>query len=156
MESMSQPMGLVRTGPAYTMADGWGWMFAVGISVPIWRGKYDAGVREAQAMATMARADLAAMTRMIEGQAASSRSQVIAARERVLSLRNDVLPRARQAIDPSLSSYAAGTLPLVSVIDAAQSLWSLEAELVSAEFELGLAWVRLYRAQAQFDLGPLR
>jgi outer membrane protein TolC len=156
MESMYYPMGLVRTGPSYTMTDGWGWMLTVGVSVPIWRGKYDAGVREAQAMADMARADLAAMTRMAEGEAATARSQVLAARERVLSLRDNVLPRARQAIDASIAAYAAGTVPLVTVIDTAQALWSVQAELVSAEFELGLAWTRLQRAQGQFEGGGSR
>jgi outer membrane protein TolC len=156
MESMSLPMGFVRTGPAYTMTDRWGWMLMVGISVPVWRGKYRAGVREAQAMADMARADLSAMTRMVEGEASSARSQVLAARQRVLTLRNDVLPRARRSIDPSVAAYAAGTMPLVSVIDAAQALWSIEAELVSAEFELGLAWARLHRAQGRFEVGAHR
>jgi len=47
-------------------------------------------------------------------------------------------------------------MPLVSVIDTAQALWSIEAELVSAEFELGLAWVRLQRAQGQFEGGTRR
>jgi cobalt-zinc-cadmium efflux system outer membrane protein len=153
MESMYRPMGMVRTGPAYTMADGWGWMALIGISVPIWRGRLDAGVREAEAMTDMARADLAAMTRMVEGEAATARSQVLAARQRVLSLRDDVLPRARHAIDPVLSAYAAGTVPFVSVIDAAQALWSVQAELVSAEFELGLAWARFQRALGQFGEG---
>lgn len=156
MESMYLPMAFVRTGPAYTMTDRWGWMLMVGVSVPIWRGKYGAGVREARAMEDMARADLSAMTRMIEGEAATSRHQVLAARQRVLALRDDVLPRARQSIDPSVAAYAAGTMPLVSVLDAAQALWSLEAELVSAEFELGLAWARLRRAQGQFETGARR
>lgn len=156
MESMYLPMGFVRTGPAYTMADRWGWMLMVGVSVPIWRGKYDAGVREARAMEDMTRADFSAMTRMIEGEAATARNQVIAARQRVLAIRDNVLPRARQAIDPSVSSYAAGTMPFVSVIDAAQALWSLEAELVAAEFELGLAWARFHRAQGQFETGAGR
>lgn len=156
MEAMYAPMGLVRTGPAYTMSDGWGVMLTLGVSIPIWGGKYEAGIREAQAMATMARADVAAMTRMVEGEAASARHQVVAARERVLSLRDDVLPRARGAIAPSVSAYAAGNAPLVSVIDAAQSLWSLEAELVTAEFELGLAWARLHRALGSFDTGVPR
>ena len=151
MESMYRPMAMVRTGPAYTMADGWGWMALIGISVPIWRGRLDAGVREAEAMADMARADLAAMTRMVEGEAATARNQLLAARQRVLALRDDVLPRARHAIAPFLAAYAAGTLPLVSVIDAAQALWSVQAELVSAEFELGLAWARFQRALGQFD-----
>jgi outer membrane protein TolC len=156
MESMYYPMGLVRTGPSYTMTDGWGWMLTVGVSVPIWRGKYDAGVREAQAMADMARADLAAMTRMAEGEAATARSQVLAARERVLSLRDNVLPRARQAIDATVAGYAAGTVPLVAVIDTAQALWSVQAELVSADFELGLAWTRLQRAQGELEGGGSR
>ncbi|HKU38124.1 MAG TPA: TolC family protein [Polyangiales bacterium] len=156
MEAMYAPMGLVRTGPAYTMSDGWGVMLTLGISIPIWSGKYEAGIREARAMASMARADVAAMTRMVEGEAASARHQVVAARERVLSLRDDVLPRARSAIAPSVSAYAAGNAPLVSVIDAAQSLWSLEAELVAAEFELGLAWARLHRALGNLDTGVRR
>src|SRR5262245_51881320 len=35
MEAMYAPMGLVRTGPAYTMSDGWGVMLTLGISIPI-------------------------------------------------------------------------------------------------------------------------
>ncbi len=151
MDSMYWPMGMIRTGPAYTMSDRWGWMLTIGLSIPLQRARLNAGAREAEAMNSMARADLAAMTRMAEGEAATARSQVLAARERLLSLRNDVLPRARQAIDPSVSAYGAGTMPLVSVLDTAQALWSLEAELVSAEFELGLAWARLQRAQGQFE-----
>lgn len=153
MKSMYKPMGVLRTGPAYTMADKGGWMLGIGVSLPIWRSRLNAGVREAQAMAEMARADVAAMTRMIEGEAAAARNEVLAARERVLALQQDVLPRARRAIDPSLAAYAAGTLPLTSVVDAAQALWGLQAELVAAEFELGMAWARLHRAQGRFETG---
>ncbi len=156
MDAMYLPMAFIRTGPAYTMTDRWGWMLTIGVSVPIWREKFDAGVREARAMEAMARADLSAMTRMFEGEAATARHQVLAARQRLLSLRDDVLPRARQSIDPSVAAYAAGTMPLVSVLDAAQTLWSLQAELVNAELELGLAWARLRRAQGQFETGPRR
>ena len=88
------------------------------------------------------------MSRMVEGQAASARDGVLAARDRFLSIRDQVLPRARRMVDPSLAGYAAGTLPLVSVIEAIQALWSAEAELVAAEVDLGVAWMRLYRATA--------
>lgn len=153
MKSMYKPMGVLRTGPAYTMADKGGWMLGIGISVPIWRSRLNAGVREAQAMAEMARADVAAMTRMIEGEAAAARNEVLASRERVLALRQDVLPRAQRAIEPSIGAYAAGTLPLTAIIDAAQALWSLQGELVAAEYELGMAWARLHRAQGRFEMG---
>jgi outer membrane protein TolC len=152
MKSMYSPMMLVRTGPSYTMTDGAGWMVMAGVSLPLWRGRLEAGVAEAEAMVDMARADLEAMRRMIEGDAAAAREQVLGAQERFLALRDDIVPRARQAVSPTLSGYAAGQLPLVSVIDAAQTLWSVQAELVAAELELGRSWARLSRATGEWGL----
>jgi outer membrane protein TolC len=156
MRSMYGPMAMVRTGPAYTMTDGAGWMVMVGIGVPIWRERRRAGVTEAEAMVDMARADVASMRRMVEGEALSTREQVIAARERYLSLRDEVIPRARQAIEPSLAGYSAGQLPLVSVLEAAQALWSAQADLLSAQYDLGLAWARLERATGSAPRGARR
>jgi outer membrane protein TolC len=150
MESMYSPMMLVRTGPSYTMTDGSGWMVMAGVSLPLWRDRLRAGVAEAEAMVDMARADLEAMRRLIEGDAVASREQVLGARERFLALRDDVVPRARAAVSPTLNGYAAGQLPLVSVIEAAQTLWSVQAELTAAELELGLSWARLSRATGEW------
>lgn len=145
MQSMYAPMAMVRTGPSYTMADGAGWMVMVGLSVPLWRDKLRAGVNEARAMADMASADLDAMRRMIGGESTAARERVAAARERYLSLRDSIVPRARQAIAPNLTAYAANQAPLVSAIEAAQALWEAQRELAMARAELGLAWARLHR-----------
>lgn len=149
MRSMYAPMGMVRTGPSYTMGDGAGWMVMVGISVPLWRGKLRAGVAEANAMVDMANADLDAMKRMVDGQARIAREAVVAARERFLALRDGVLPRAEQAIAPTLAAYSAGQVPLVSVVEAAQALWIAQRELAVARAELGIMWARLHRAIGQ-------
>jgi outer membrane protein, heavy metal efflux system len=149
MRSMYSPMAMVRMGPAYTMAEGAGWMMMVGISIPLWRGKLRAGVAEADAMVDMAAADLDAMRRMADGQARGARETVIAARERYVALRDDILPRAEQAIIPTLASYSAGQVPLVSVVEAAQALWMARRDLVIARAELGIAWARLRRATSQ-------
>jgi outer membrane protein, heavy metal efflux system len=149
MKSMYLPMGMVRMGPAYTMTDGMGVMAMVGISIPLWRGKLSSGVAEAEAMARMARADLEAMRRMAEGEAAGARQVLLAARERWLALRDDVLPRARQAVGPTLASYGSGQLPLVSVVEALRTLWMTQAELLEAEVALGTAWTRFGRAIGQ-------
>jgi cobalt-zinc-cadmium efflux system outer membrane protein len=151
MRDMFRPMATVRTGPAYTMVDGKGWMAMVGLSVPIWRGKLRAGVAEAQAMHTMAEADLRAMTRMIEGDAAVAVNQLQAARDRQAALNSDVLPRARMAIEPAVASYASGQLPLVSVIEAIQALWLVQSDLIAADTQLGLAWARLGRAIGSYE-----
>jgi outer membrane protein TolC len=151
MRDMFRPMATIRTGPSYTMTDGAGWMAMVGISLPIWRDKLRAGVAEAEAMRAMSEADLRAMTRMIEGQAAVAVNQVQAARDRQAALTSDVLPRARLAIEPAVAGYASGRLPLVSVIEAVQALWVVQSDLITAETELGLAWARLGRAIGSYE-----
>jgi outer membrane protein TolC len=151
MRDMFRPMATIRTGPSSTMAEGRGWMAMVGISLPIWRGKLRAGVAEAQAMRAMSQADLQAMTRMVEGEAAVAVNQLQAARDRQTALNTDVLPRARMAIEPAVAGYTAGQLPLVSVIEAVQVLWRVQSELVAADMELGLAWARLGRAIGSYE-----
>lgn len=146
MKSMYAPMAMVRAGPAYTMAGGSGGMLMVGISIPLWRDKLRAGVSEAQAMQRMAAAEQTAMRRMVGGEAATARAQLEAARVRFVALRDDVVPRARQGIDPALSAYASGQLPLVSLLQAFRALWSTQSELVSAEAALGAAATRYGRA----------
>jgi outer membrane protein, heavy metal efflux system len=149
MQSMYAPMAMVRTGPSYTMADGGGWMVMVGVSLPLWRNKLRAGVNEARAMVDMASADLGAMQRMIRGEAAAARERVSAARERYLSLRDSIVPRARQAIAPNLTAYAVNQAALVSVIEAAQALWEVQRELAMARADLGIAWARLHRTTGE-------
>ncbi len=151
MRDMYRPMAMIRTGPASTMAEGRGWMAMVGVSLPIWRNKLRAGVTEAQAMRAMSEADLRAMTRMIEGDAAVAVNQLQAAHDRQDALNGDVLPRARMVIEPAVAGYASGQLPLVSVIEAVQALWLVQADLIAADTELGLAWARLGRAIGSYE-----
>ncbi len=151
MRDMFKPMATVRTGPAYTMTEGQGWMAMFGVTVPLWRGKLRAGVAEAEAMKKMSEADLRAMTRMIEGDAAAALSDLQAARERQNALTSDVLPRARMAIDPALAGYSAGQLPLVSVIEAVQALWMVQQDVVMADSEVGRSWARLGRALGSYE-----
>jgi len=88
---------------------------------------------------------------MIEGDAAAAISQLHASRDRQAALTTDVLPRARMAIDPAVAGYTAGQLPLVSVLEAVQTLWLVQADLIAADIELGLAWARLGRAIGSYE-----
>ncbi len=146
MRSMYQPMAMVRIGQARTMADGAGAMVMVGISVPIWRERLDAGVSEARAMQRMADADLESMRRMVWGDVLAAREKVNAARALLIALESEVLPRALVATDSALVAYASGKGSLVAVIESARALWSIQAELVMAESAIGDAWARLDRA----------
>lgn len=145
MQSMYAPMGTVRLGYASTMAEGRGAMLMVGVSLPIWREKLRSGVSEARAMERMARADYEGMQRMVKGEAIAARDQLSAARIQYLTLRDEVVPRAQRLIAPTLSSYSSGQGSLLAVIEAAQALWSVQAEAVMAETALGQAWARFHR-----------
>lgn len=154
MRDMFRPMMTIRTGPASNMLMGRGWMAMAGVSLPLWRAKLRAGVAEAEAMRAMSQAELRAMTRMVEGEAAVALRQLEAARDRRSAVATDVLPRARMAIEPAVAGYTSGQLPLVSVIEAVQALWLVQAELIAVETELGLAWARLARATGSFEGMP--
>ena len=52
---------------------------------------------------------------------------------------------------PAVAGYTSGRLPLVSVIEAIQALWLVQAELIAADTELGLAWARLGRAIGSYE-----
>ncbi len=149
MRSMYSPMATVRLGRASTMSEGPGAMVMFGVSLPIGRPKLKAGVAEAQAMERMARADLEAMKLMAESQAVEARELVVAARAEVLLLDAEVIPRARVAVDAALAGYQAGQGTLITVIEAARTLWEVRAELVMAESALSDAWARLSRATGQ-------
>ncbi len=152
MRNMYTPMATVRAGPSYTMSEGYGAMAMVGVSVPIWRSRLHAGVREAEEMRQMSDADLQAMTRMAEGEAAQALNELEAASALQRSLREEIVPRARFAIGPSLAAYAAGRQPLVAVLEALQALWSVETELIEADMQTGLDWARLGRAIGSFEM----
>jgi outer membrane protein TolC len=127
-------------------------MAMVGLSLPIWRSKLRAGVAEAEAMRDMSQAELQAMTRMVEGQAAAAMNELQATTEQQTAIRDNVLPRARVALDPALAGYASGRLPLVSVIEAIQALWSVQTDAIDADIRAGLAWTRLGRAIGSYEV----
>ena len=148
MRAMYRPMMTIRAGPSSTMAEGAGAMIMIGVSVPIWRERLRSDVAKAVAMQGMARADLEAMRRMIEGEAVAAREGVNASRVRLDAVRKEVVPRARMAVEAALAAYSAGRSTLVPVIESSRTLWDVRSELVMADRALAEAWVRLERAVA--------
>ncbi len=142
MKSMYAPMVMVRAGVANTVAGGRGYMLMVGVSVPIWFNRLSAGVREANAMASMAEADREAMLRMIQGDVAASLESLRGAAANYHTFQQDLTPRAERAIAPAMAAYANGTLPLASVLEASKALWSIQEESAMAQTALGMAWIR--------------
>jgi outer membrane protein TolC len=155
MESMYAPMAVARLGAAYTMTDGPGLMTAFGISVPLWRDSLAAGVTEAEQMVRMTGAEVDAMAQMIRGEVGSARARVLGLQGRRDALERKLLPLAKTSLDLSLTGYAGGQLPLVSVVDAAGALRELRMQLVQVRAQLLVAWIRLGRAVGTLELDAL-
>jgi cobalt-zinc-cadmium efflux system outer membrane protein len=153
MNAMYKPMAFVRAGYAQTMTDGPGAMLMVGVSIPIWREKLSAGVSEATSMKSMADSDVAAMSKMIEGEVGAAREQVVAERVRLATTRDKVLPLAKQTLSLMITTYGAGQVPLVSVLDAARMVREARMDLVVAELKVAAAWARLGRAIGVVKIG---
>ena len=100
----------------------------------------------------MSEADLRAMTRMIEGDAAVAINQLQAsARSSGGADHRRAAARAAWRSNRPSPGYTSGQLPLVSVIEAVQALWLVQADLIAADTELGLAWARLGRAIGSYE-----
>jgi cobalt-zinc-cadmium efflux system outer membrane protein len=155
MESMYAPMAVARLGAAYTMTDGPGLMTAFGISVPLWRGSLAAGVTEAEQMVRMTDAEVAAMAQMIQGEVGATRARVLGLQGRRNALETRLLPLAKTSLDLSLTGYAGGQLPLVSVVDAARALREVRMQLVQVRAQLLVSWIRLGRAVGTLELSSL-
>lgn len=151
MQSMYNPMAVVRVGPSYMMLEWFGVMGMVGISVPIWRDKLGSGVVEARSMATMASADIEAMQRMIAGSVAAARETVAAERTRLLDLQRDILPRARLVVDSAVASFGAGQGPMVAALDAARDLFDVRMQELMDRARLGEAWAKLRRETGELE-----
>ncbi len=146
MESMYWPMAFVRLGVANTMQDGPGVMAMFGVTLPVRRARLHAGLSEATAMVRMVDADLSAMRTMIEGEVRARHADVMAASVALEAIRGRVLPLSRQAFDSTLASYAAGRVPVVSVVEALRMLTMVLDDEVMADVALARARARLDRA----------
>jgi outer membrane protein TolC len=154
MKSDYSPMGFVRAGPTYNMLEGAGVMFMVGFTVPVWREKRAAGVREAESMVTSSSAEIGATERMIDGEVAAAREAVGAERARLRALREDIIPRAREVVKSTTAAFGAGQATFLAVLDAARDLRDVRMEELMAEVRLGVAWARLRRATGDLGVAP--
>jgi outer membrane protein TolC len=96
------------------------------LNLPIWRGKLDAGVREARARR---RAAVAARSEQVNGLRAEVKMVLYKVRDaerRMLLYRNTLVPKARQSLKASQTAFQAGTATFLEVLDAVRALLEFE------------------------------
>jgi len=104
----------------------------VGLSLPIWRGKYDGAADAAEARARAAAATRQARDQDLAAREAAAAADLAAARRTRDLYAGDLVPRAEQALAAVTAAYEAGQATLAEVIAAQRTLLDLELTLVGA------------------------
>jgi outer membrane protein TolC len=123
----------------------WGGM--LGVTVPIWAGqRQQPAVREMSALAVAARERRRGARLEIESQVRAALAGFESAAERVLLLRDQVVPKARMTLDAVLAGYVTGRESLTAVLDSRRVLQDLELEHERARAEAEQTRAELERA----------
>jgi outer membrane protein, heavy metal efflux system len=127
------------------MGPAWGGM--VGVTIPIWSGqKQNRAVLEMSATASAARARQRVAHLEIGRQVREALASFESAAERVRLLREDVVPKARTALEATVAGYVTGRESLTAVLDGRRVLQDLELEHERARAEVEQTRAELERA----------
>ncbi|MBE0534230.1 MAG: TolC family protein [Phycisphaerae bacterium] len=107
---------------------------SVSVNIPIWREKYDAGVREARLRHQAARRQRTEMANSLSSQLKMSLYRFRDAERKINLYGSTLVPKAEEALRVTESSYRAGTGMFTDLVDAQRIL--LEFEL---DYERALA-----------------
>jgi outer membrane protein TolC len=103
----------------------------ISVNVPLWRGKYAAGTREAEARLSAARLDEGDRILRLEARVKRAAFELRDAGRRVRLYRDTLIPKADQSLRATSTDFEAGRLEFLNVIDAQRVL-----------LEFGLAYER--------------
>ncbi len=112
-----------------------------GLTLPVWRGRIRAGIREATAMLDAAAQDRDAMRNRLRAELSMAVFQFHDAERRILLFNDSLIPKAQQALTVARHAYADGSAAYLTLIDAQRTLleFQLQAERAVADREIALA-----------------
>ncbi len=101
---------------------------SLGIKVPLWRGKLNAQVDEAQIEARRAETQLEALALDIRTQLADLQQQIQRQQRQLTLLRDTLIPQAETALEATLNAYSTGRTDFLDLLDAERTLFQLQME----------------------------
>lgn len=130
------------------------WVAMLQLRLPLWRGKYDALVGQAEAERRRVRAERRATALQLRAGVEDALYQAWDARTRLDFYRDELVPREREALRATATAWQNGRSDLLSFLDSTRSLLALELEDARALRDLYAANARLARLLGE-ALAPL-
>ncbi len=106
---------------------------SVGVRIPLQRGRYAAGVREAAARLDAARAAFRRTVNDVDVAVRSAGARLTTIAERIHQHERALVPQAEQALRAAEAAYSAGTVDVLDLLDSEEML--LDARLALARLE---------------------
>ena len=98
----------------------------VGITLPIWRSKYDAGVREADAAIRQQQYKRDQQLNALHADTVTALFKLRDAERQMDLYKNTLLPKANESLAATQRSYSAGSAPFADLIDSQRVLLNFE------------------------------
>lgn len=119
-------------------------MLNFGITLPLWRDKYDAGVREAIARRLATAHDRADETNRLGAAIERALFEHTDAHRRVRLYEQTLIPKAEESLRASLAGFRAGDTSFLDLLDTERSLLEFAVASERARADRGKALARLY------------
>lgn len=121
-------------------------MFMVSVELPIWRGKFRAGIREADQMVVSGQAALDAARQQADLDARQAWFDAQTAQKTAHLYRNTLIPQAQTRFEASEAGYRTGRVDFMDVLESERFLLEARVMAAMAEGEAGMQAARLERA----------
>lgn len=145
--------GIFDTGEALNpaMADSGDdpWAIQISFSIPLWAGKYKAEKREAEAAHEAARRSLGDRENALLAELESALQKLSEVDERLDLYESTLLPKARQALEVTESSYRGDRATILDLIDSERTLLEIERIYLRAVADHHQAHIRLQTLTGQ-------
>ena len=109
---------------------------SVGVKVPLWRGKQEAAIQEAEIEQRRAETKLEDFRLEVRTRLADLRSQMTRQQRQLTLLDERLLPKAETALETTLSAYRTGQNDFLALLDAERTLFQLRLQRASVFAQL--------------------
>ena len=121
-------------------------MFTAAVSLPIWRSKYSAGVREAEQMVESSKAMRESTEREVSFDVQDAYAKAVTAAQTEDLYAKTLIPQAQARFTAAAAGYRAGKADFLTVLESERFLLNARGMQATAEGDLCMAWARLERA----------
>ncbi len=111
-----------------------------GITLPLWRGKYRAEIREAEAMRRAAAGERDNIQNMLKAELSMAIVRFRTAERRMALFRGSLIPKAEQALEVAQQDFSSGKVDFMTLIDARRTWleFRLMLERATADREIAM------------------